>query len=70
MLIEDSVKFYPLYGDNTFDPDRIGKGYKDLFDSFKISKKTNIAKELLRQRIGWMTPEYEKEVSSYLEHNA
>lgn len=67
---EIPVKYYPLYGDNSFDPDRIGKGYQDFFDSLTISKDKNIAKELLRQRIGWLTPESEKEISSYLEHNA
>jgi hypothetical protein len=67
---EIPVKYYPLYGDNTFDPDRIGKGYQDFFDSLKINKKKSIEKELLRQRIAWLTPESEKEISSYLEHNA
>lgn len=66
----DENNVYHLEGDASFEPDRIGAGYKAVFDQVGSKKAKTVEKWLLGDRIKNTITHYENESSSYLEHNA
>lgn len=67
-LHENNV--YHLQGDDTFEPDRLGSGYKAVFAQFRSKKVKTLEKHLLGDRIKNTITDYEDDGFSYLEHNA
>ncbi|MEN6461038.1 MAG: hypothetical protein ABFC94_06700, partial [Syntrophomonas sp.] len=67
-LHENNV--YHLEGDASFEPDRLGSGYKAVFDQVGAKKAKTVEKHLLGDRIKNTITDYDGEGFSYLEHNA